>query len=118
MTMLYYFYNFIPLSKGSSAVAYTVAVGLLLAIGHEVTGPIPIGKQPDLEALLSGNPEAFIKVVVPWMGLHRIPIQQIVSLPNVREIFPTSRSVLEALNTEIDVDFCQRKVDGFVARLP
>ena len=47
-----------------------------------------------------------------------IPMQQIVSLPNVREIFPTSRAVLEALNTEIDVDFCQRKVDGFVARLP
>lgn len=28
-------------------------------------------QQPDLEALLSGNPETFIKSVVPWMGLHR-----------------------------------------------
>ena len=28
----------------NSAVAYSVALGLLLAIGQEVTGPIPIGK--------------------------------------------------------------------------
>eukprot|EP00795_Rhopilema_esculentum_P013228 gene13228-4048_t len=118
LTMLYYFYNFIPLSKGSSAVAYSVALGLLLAIGQEVTGPIPIGKQPDIEALLSGSPDAFIKGITPWLGLHRIPIQQIQSLPSVRDTFPTSRAVLEALNSVTEDEFCRKRVQGYVKRLP
>lgn len=33
--------------------------------------PVLFTQQPDLEALLSGMPDAFAKVVVPWMGLHR-----------------------------------------------
>ncbi len=33
-----------PLSRGTSAVAYSVLLGLILAAGREVTGNIPPGK--------------------------------------------------------------------------
>eukprot|EP00794_Sanderia_malayensis_P017542 gene17542-19292_t len=118
ITMMYYFYNFVPLSKGSSAVAYTVAVGLLFAIGQEVTGPIPIEKQPDLEAILSSNPETFIKTIQRWLGLKRVSSQQIQSLPSVAETFPTARSVLEGLNAELDHKFCKQLIPGYSERDP
>lgn len=118
LTMMYYFYNFIPLSKGSSAVAYTVALGLFLAIGQEVTGPIPVEKQPDLEAMLSSTPEVFIKNIQRWLGLRRTSIKQIQKLPSVTETFATSRSIIEALNTNTDEEFCKERMPGYLKRNP
>ena len=44
LSFVYYFYNLMPLSRGSSVVAYTVAMGLFMAVGREITGKIPQGK--------------------------------------------------------------------------
>ena len=44
LSFVYYFYNLMPLTRGSSVVAYSVALGLFMAIGREVTGKIPQGK--------------------------------------------------------------------------
>lgn len=44
LSFVYYFYNLMPLSRGSSVVAYTVAMGMFMAIGREVTGKLPHGK--------------------------------------------------------------------------
>jgi hypothetical protein len=44
LTILYYVYNWAPLTRGSGYVAYTLAMGMMLSIGWEVTGRIPPGK--------------------------------------------------------------------------
>nr|XP_035137214.2 tetratricopeptide repeat protein 13 isoform X7 [Callithrix jacchus] len=44
LSLVYYFYNLMPLSRGSSVIAYSVIVGALMASGKEVAGKIPKGK--------------------------------------------------------------------------
>ncbi|KAG9484125.1 hypothetical protein GDO78_009828 [Eleutherodactylus coqui] len=44
LSLVYYFYNLMPLSRGSSVVAYSVIMGALMAGGKEVSGKIPKGK--------------------------------------------------------------------------
>uniref|UniRef100_A0A8C0J6B0 Tetratricopeptide repeat domain 13 n=1 Tax=Chelonoidis abingdonii TaxID=106734 RepID=A0A8C0J6B0_CHEAB len=44
LSLVYYFYNLMPLSRGSSVIAYSVIMGALMASGKEVAGKIPKGK--------------------------------------------------------------------------
>uniref|UniRef100_A0A8C7UVX3 Tetratricopeptide repeat domain 13 n=1 Tax=Oncorhynchus mykiss TaxID=8022 RepID=A0A8C7UVX3_ONCMY len=44
LSLVYYFCNLMPLSRGSSVVAYSVVMGALMASGKEVIGRIPKGK--------------------------------------------------------------------------
>ncbi|XP_064622955.1 tetratricopeptide repeat protein 13-like isoform X2 [Lineus longissimus] len=97
LSLVYYFYNLMPLSKGSSVVAYSVALGLIMSIGKEVTGKIPQGKLVDVEAMLSGAPDAFILVAKQWMNIKRLSTS-LSMLPSVEEVFPTVRSIIEVLN--------------------
>lgn len=101
LTMVYYFYDLMPLTRGSSVVAYSVAIGLIMSVGRQVTGKIPNGKLLEMEALLSGAPDAFILVTKQWMNIKRLNVPTS-TLPKVWETFPTVRSVLEVLsvNTE------------------
>ncbi|XP_022097925.1 tetratricopeptide repeat protein 13-like isoform X2 [Acanthaster planci] len=97
LSMVYYFYNLMPLSRGSSSVAYSVAVGLIYAIGKEVTGHIPKGNIVDVEALLSGGPENFTALMKNWMNI-RWASTKANELPQVLETLPTLRTMLEVLN--------------------
>ena len=54
-----------------SSVAYAVALGLVLALGREVTGRIPKGKVMDVEAILAGSPDAFASLAKGWMDIKR-----------------------------------------------
>nr|XP_006819295.1 PREDICTED: tetratricopeptide repeat protein 13-like [Saccoglossus kowalevskii] len=102
LSLVYYFYNLMPLSRGSSVVAYSVAMGLTMAAGKEVSGKIAKGKLVDLEAMLTGNPDAFIAMVKSWMNLQRSTIN-LSSLPKMHDTFPTLRTMLEALNAGADM---------------
>ena len=44
LSLVYYFLNLSPISHGSSAVAWSVAVGLIMSVGRDVTGRIGPGK--------------------------------------------------------------------------
>ncbi|XP_014666241.1 PREDICTED: tetratricopeptide repeat protein 13-like [Priapulus caudatus] len=96
LSLVYYFYNLMPLTKGSSAIAYSVALGLFMSIGREVTSRIPPGKLMQFEAMLSGGQDSFIMVTKLWMKIKKS--QSLSSLPLVREHLPTTRKVLEILN--------------------
>lgn len=37
LSLVYYFYNLMPLTRGSSVVAYTVALGLIMSLGRQVS---------------------------------------------------------------------------------
>ncbi|XP_020626195.1 tetratricopeptide repeat protein 13-like isoform X2 [Orbicella faveolata] len=106
LSLVYYFFNLMPLSRGSSAVAYTVALGLFLAVGRETTGKIPPGKEVDLEAMIGGSVENFTKNVKGWLGLRKLS-KPVSSLPLVSEVFPTLRTVLEALNVRFTEADCK-----------
>ncbi|XP_041352986.1 tetratricopeptide repeat protein 13-like isoform X2 [Gigantopelta aegis] len=97
LSLVYYLYNLMPLTRGSSVVAYSMALGLVMSLGRQVTGKIPTGKLLELEAMLSGAPDAFIIVTKQWMNVKRSS-QSVSSLPKVNEVFPTVRSVIEVLN--------------------
>ncbi|XP_073413741.1 tetratricopeptide repeat protein 13 isoform X2 [Dendrobates tinctorius] len=71
LSLVYYFYNLMPLSRGSSVVAYSVIMGALMASGKEVSGKIPKGKLVDFEAMTAPGFEAFSKTSKSWMNLRR-----------------------------------------------
>ncbi|XP_050003036.1 tetratricopeptide repeat protein 13 isoform X6 [Microtus pennsylvanicus] len=99
LSLVYYFYNLMPLSRGSSVIAYSVIVGALMASGKEVAGKIPKGKLVDFEAMTAPGSEAFSKIAKSWMNLKSIS-PSYKSLPSVSETFPTLRSMMEVLNTD------------------
>ncbi|XP_052788997.1 tetratricopeptide repeat protein 13-like isoform X3 [Mya arenaria] len=101
LSMSYYFYNLMPLSRGSSVVAYSVALGLIMSVGRQVTGKLPTSKLLEMEAMLSGAPDAFIMVTKQWMNIKRLT-SPMSGLPTVWETFPTVRSALEVLNVNTD----------------
>jgi hypothetical protein len=49
---VYYWYNFMPLARGSAAVGYTTILSLFWALGMPITVPIPKDYQTDWEAIL------------------------------------------------------------------
>ncbi|XP_068088055.1 tetratricopeptide repeat protein 13 isoform X2 [Hyperolius riggenbachi] len=99
LSLVYYFYNLMPLSRGSSVVAYSVIMGALMASGKEVTGKIPKGKLVDFEAMTASTSDAFSKTAKSWMNLTSLP-PSYKSLPSVSESFPTLRAMIEVLNTD------------------
>lgn len=96
LSLVYYFYNLMPLTRGSSVVAYAVALGLVMSLGRQVSGKLPTGKLLDMEAMLSGAPDAFMMVSRQWMNVKKATTP-LSSLPKVWERLPTVRSLQEVL---------------------
>ncbi|XP_058022977.1 tetratricopeptide repeat protein 13 isoform X4 [Ahaetulla prasina] len=99
LSVLYYFCNLMPLSRGSSIVAYSIIMGALMASGQEVSGKIPKGKLVDFEAMIASSSEAFSKVAKSWLNLKSIS-PSYKSLPLVSESFPTLRTMMEVLSAD------------------
>uniref|UniRef100_A0A8D2BD86 Tetratricopeptide repeat domain 13 n=1 Tax=Sciurus vulgaris TaxID=55149 RepID=A0A8D2BD86_SCIVU len=97
LSLVYYFYNLVPLSRGSSVIAYSVIVGALMASGKEVAGKIPKGKLVDFEAMTAPGSEAFSRIAKSWMNLKSCTLPcRSTHFP----VFPTLRSMIEVLNTD------------------
>uniref|UniRef100_A0A8C8GSK4 Tetratricopeptide repeat domain 13 n=1 Tax=Oncorhynchus tshawytscha TaxID=74940 RepID=A0A8C8GSK4_ONCTS len=107
LSLVYYFCNLMPLSRGSSVVAYSVVMGALMASGKEVIGRIPKGKLVDFEAMTTHSPESFSKTAKNWMNLKSLPLWY-QSLPSVAETFQTTRTMIEVLNTD-STSHCPKK---------
>uniref|UniRef100_A0A671VHF0 Tetratricopeptide repeat domain 13 n=1 Tax=Sparus aurata TaxID=8175 RepID=A0A671VHF0_SPAAU len=99
LSLVYYFCNLMPLSRGSSVVAYSVVMGALMASGKEVIGRVPKGKLVDFEAMTTPSPDSFSKTAKSWMNLKSLP-GWYQSLPSVAETFPSTRTMIEVLNTD------------------
>ncbi|KAK6297399.1 hypothetical protein J4Q44_G00319820 [Coregonus suidteri] len=107
LSLVYYFCNLMPLSRGSSVVAYSVVMGALMASGKEVIGRIPKGKLVDFEAMTTPSPDRFSKTAKNWMNLKSLPVWY-QSLPSVAETFPMTRTMIEVLNTD-STSHCPKK---------
>ncbi|KAI4330750.1 hypothetical protein MLD38_029007 [Melastoma candidum] len=102
LRMTYYWYNFMPLSRGTAVVGFTVLLGLLLAAGMEFTGSIPQGVQVDWEAILNGDPNSFVDSVKSWLYPSLKVTMSWKDYPDVWSTFPTTASVVAALSTYED----------------
>lgn len=63
----YYWYNFMPLARGSAFCGYVFMLGAFLAAGAPVRAAMPQHYQTDWEAILESRPASFIASVAPWM---------------------------------------------------
>ncbi|XP_051510697.1 tetratricopeptide repeat protein 13 isoform X2 [Myxocyprinus asiaticus] len=99
LSLVYYFCNLMPLSRGSSVVAYSVVMGALMASRKEVLGRIPSGKLFDFEAMTTASPDRFSKTVKSWMNLKSLP-SWYQNIPSVSETFQFTRTMIEVLNTD------------------
>ncbi|TRZ00395.1 hypothetical protein DNTS_009760 [Danionella cerebrum] len=98
MSLIYYFCNLMPLSRGSSVVAYSVVMGALMASGKELF---------DLEAMTTVTPDRFSKTIKSWMNLKSLP-SWYQTLPPVSETFQLTRTMIEVLNTDSSLH-CPKK---------
>ena len=65
--LAYYWFNFMPLARGSASVGMTLLLAVGLACGLPATSGAPEGRQVDWEAILCRTPGGFSRVVVPWL---------------------------------------------------
>lgn len=67
LTYAYYWYNFMPLARGTAASGHATLLALFWAAGIPVTSTIPLNYQVDWEAILEQHPQAFVDELSQWM---------------------------------------------------
>ena len=72
LEIFYYWVNFAPITRGTSATGYAVLYSTILAVGEEITDRIPHMKQLDWEAMFTPQPDVFVERVLQWIA-HRQP---------------------------------------------
>lgn len=102
LRMTYYWYNFMPLSRGSAAVGFVVLLGLCLAANMKFTGSIPQGLQVDWEAILNSDPSSFIESVKSWLYPSLKVTTSWKDYPDVASTLSTTGSVVAALSSYDD----------------
>ncbi|KAL6993814.1 Suppressor of RPS4-RLD 1 [Sarracenia purpurea var. burkii] len=102
LRMTYYWYNFMPLSRGSAAVGFVVLLGLFLAANMEFVGSIPEGLQVDWEAILNFDPNSFVDSVKSWLYPSLKVTTSWKDYPDVASTFETTGSVVAALSSYSD----------------
>ncbi|CAI7847787.1 unnamed protein product [Closterium sp. NIES-54] len=92
----YYWFQLMPLSRGSAMVGLVSILGLSMAADMETTARIPRDVLVDWEGLFATRFQDFYDAVAPWLysSVRRSPWH----LPIVREVLPTTRHVLAALS--------------------
>lgn len=99
LRLSFYWYNFMPLVRGTAAVGFIVLLGLFLAANIEFTGHIPERFQVDWEAILSPELKTFMQAVQPWLSPSLKLDTSWQTLPNVSTTFVTTGSVIAALSS-------------------
>uniref|UniRef100_A0A6N2M7E0 Suppressor of RPS4-RLD 1 n=1 Tax=Salix viminalis TaxID=40686 RepID=A0A6N2M7E0_SALVM len=95
-------YNFMPMSRGSAVVGFSVLLGLLLAANMEFTGKIPKGIQVDWEAILNFNPNSFAESIKSWLYPSLKITTSWKDYPDVASTLATTGSVVAALSSYDD----------------
>ncbi|KAI7744996.1 hypothetical protein M8C21_003898 [Ambrosia artemisiifolia] len=99
LRMTYYWHNFMPLSRGSAVVGFSVMLGLLLAANMDFTGSIPEGRQVDWDAILSLDPNSFMDSVKSWLYPSLKVTPTLKDIPDVASTLETTGSVVAALSS-------------------
>ncbi|CAI5481737.1 unnamed protein product [Closterium sp. Yama58-4] len=102
LRMGYYWYQFMPLTRGSAMVGIISILGLSLAADMETLSLIPKDVQVDWEAILNPRFKQFNDSVSPWFYSKVAPAPW--HLPRVSEALPTTRHVIAALSYDLESD--------------
>ncbi|KAL1536496.1 suppressor of RPS4-RLD 1-like [Salvia divinorum] len=102
LRMTYYWYNFMPLSRGTAVIGLVVLLGLFLAANMEFTGTIPEGVQVDWDAILERDPNSFISSVKSWLYPSLKISTSWKGYPDVASTLETTGLVVAALSTYSD----------------
>ena len=100
LRLTFYWFNFMPLTRGSAATGWAMCMGLLLACDYEVTTPMPESVSLDWEAILTPQLDDFNRAHRPWLAkacVRRPADATVDKLPAASDVFGTYRSMLEAL---------------------
>ena len=102
LEFFFYWVNYAPLSRGTSATGYAALMAFVISMGEEILDPVPKGKQLDWEGLLTPQPDVFVSRISSWLatrGPSSIPTKWLDSAPGhkVREVFDTIRKMLAAI---------------------
>jgi tetratricopeptide (TPR) repeat protein len=99
LTLTYYWYNFMPLSRGTAACGLVTLHAMLLALGLEIgVRHLPRGHQPDWEAILCSEPERYVGAMLAWIEPALVNSALVDSSPSVQQTLPTLRHCLSFLN--------------------
>eukprot|EP00596_Hydrurales_sp_CCMP1899_P002773 CAMPEP_0119045292 /NCGR_PEP_ID=MMETSP1177-20130426/38746_1 /TAXON_ID=2985 /ORGANISM="Ochromonas sp, Strain CCMP1899" /LENGTH=275 /DNA_ID=CAMNT_0007016819 /DNA_START=1 /DNA_END=828 /DNA_ORIENTATION=- len=66
--LFYYWVNYAPLTRGTSATGYAILYSAILAIGEELTDKLPRNIQLDWEAMFTPHPNDFVEKALPWVS--------------------------------------------------
>ncbi|KAL1190442.1 Suppressor of RPS4-RLD 1 [Cardamine amara subsp. amara] len=99
LRMTYYWYNFMPLARGTAVTGFVVLLGLLLAANMEFTEHIPKGLQTDWEAILNVEPSSFVGSVKSWLYPSLKINTSWKDHPEISSAFSTTGSVVSALSS-------------------
>ncbi|GJP72667.1 hypothetical protein CLOP_g3433 [Closterium sp. NIES-67] len=100
-SLAFYWYNFMPLARGTAMVGYVTMLGLFLAADMQVTAHVPRGLQADWEGILSPHLDSFIAALSPWLVPsidYDCPV--LANLPSVpvTESLPSLLHIINALS--------------------
>jgi hypothetical protein len=100
LTTGFYWYNFMPLARGTAICGYTSIIAMFLAFGQQLQAPVPTNTLLDWDAILISTPKEFFDIASPWMLSHLKPLDLAVfdALPQVKDVFPTLRHMFTVLN--------------------
>ena len=99
LAITFYWFNFMPLSRGTAACGYIVLLGMFLSVDIDIDARVPAKQQVDWESILNPSPSIFINALKPWMYPARKPSTLLRGLPSLRDTFPTLRHRIDALTT-------------------
>jgi len=103
LTVTFYWYNFMPLARGTAACGMVAMIGMFLAVGHRISANVPHKLQPDWQGILRPSPEEFIAQLQPWIFPNRKPIDiaEFEQLPAIDDTFKTLRDFILGLNCKV-----------------
>ena len=105
MKVLFYWYNFMPLSRGTAAVGFMALLAMTMALfGVRLETPLPAGLQLDWEAILEESCAAFTaKVRSLWFDAALRAAQEggrayLDTVPSVESVVKTLRDAVVCVN--------------------
>ncbi|GJP66040.1 hypothetical protein CLOP_g22924 [Closterium sp. NIES-67] len=97
----FYWYNFMPMARGTAMVGYVSMLGLFAAADMHVTADIPKGVQVDWEGILTPRFEEFFASLSEWMLPsidYNSPVFHDLPHISVADALPTLLDVINALS--------------------
>eukprot|EP00605_Chrysophyceae_sp_TOSAG23-4_P002051 GSChrysophyteH1.ASY1.ANO1.2272.1 assembled CDS len=104
--MFFYWANFGPLTRGTSAVGYAVLASTLASVGLEPVSQLPEGVQLDWEAFYSSSADEFAKRAAEYLHLQRCSVAADLSeekdLIELIQGISNTRKLKAVLNLEVE----------------